>query len=633
MQYSEAISNFAIKIKDLIQGNNNQISQGSNNQTKALTEKKVFLSYSRKDKEQILAVQEFLEDEGIVVWRDEKDIYGGQTFYKEIAEAIKDHDYLVVFWSKDASESRHVEYEWSGALYKDKIIIPYLLDATPLSLFLAVREYVESPGQLLKALDGLDRHRKPQTRNIEKTELADETNLDDLGKVEFDNLLESLRGEWRNDRIPKSVLAAMAATFIGILILSLIIPRVGGSHFNITINPLESDSLCSNIYIEMVENASRMAGLGKMGFFDFNFGEEKILNQVKDRAIISSRVVNTLCQRKIQSEIPDSVLVKNLALALQPELWINVQITKSEIESSLITQLEYRKIKPLLNIFLENKLLNSTLLEELEKNLTAFTDTLRLKTPAHGWRFVLAKQYNFIGIPIPIELDTIDLSKIEVKIDKLRQLLYHIEDSTRHDTLNNHFRKIELLLANTYNIFSNLQDESEMLAARTSIVDMGDQIDIVLTMPVFTDTPEPDSSIISQLTASIKNVRKDLKSIQDLLNLPNHQNKSSSIELHFAKNEFVLTDALKTFLDEQFLKYKDEIQKYKFEVIGYASKEGFVTSNRRLSTERAITIKNYLAQYHGVSRENVLWHGVGQSVLEPTLEGNRKVVIKIVRME
>ena len=88
MRYLEKISNLVLKPKIFFKNKNNQTE---------IQEKRVFFSYSRKNREQVIAVQKFLEEKEIVVWRDQEKIYGGQTFYKEIENAIQDHEYFVVF--------------------------------------------------------------------------------------------------------------------------------------------------------------------------------------------------------------------------------------------------------------------------------------------------------------------------------------------------------------------------------------------------------------------------------------------------------------------------------------------------------------------------------------------------------
>ena len=53
----------------------------------------------------------------------------------------------------------------------------------------------------------------------------------------------------------------------------------------------------------------------------------------------------------------------------------------------------------------------------------------------------------------------------------------------------------------------------------------------------------------------------------------------------------MLTDSLKHYLDLSLLNYKDTIQQYKIEVVGYASKDGALIYDRQLSNRRAESVK------------------------------------------
>lgn len=93
----------------------------------------VFLSYSRTDwpfVEQLAALLEQTPD--ISVWYDQERIYGGQKWPKILGEAIADHDLFLLAWSKTAAKSHFVEFEWTTAIALKKVVIPCVLDGTPL---------------------------------------------------------------------------------------------------------------------------------------------------------------------------------------------------------------------------------------------------------------------------------------------------------------------------------------------------------------------------------------------------------------------------------------------------------------------------------------------------------------------
>ncbi|MDF0676159.1 MAG: TIR domain-containing protein [Nitrospira sp.] len=94
----------------------------------------VFLSYSRTDFPLIEQLEAQLKDHPeISIWRDQEKIYGGQKWPKVLGEAIADQDVFLLAWSKHSAASHFVELEWNTAIALRKIIVPCLLDDTPLA--------------------------------------------------------------------------------------------------------------------------------------------------------------------------------------------------------------------------------------------------------------------------------------------------------------------------------------------------------------------------------------------------------------------------------------------------------------------------------------------------------------------
>jgi hypothetical protein len=92
----------------------------------------VFLSYAREDLDYVEELESALVAENIQVWRDETNIYGRERWPKAIGEAIAEQDFVVLVWSKKASDSHFVEFEWTTAIALKKVIVPCLTDETPL---------------------------------------------------------------------------------------------------------------------------------------------------------------------------------------------------------------------------------------------------------------------------------------------------------------------------------------------------------------------------------------------------------------------------------------------------------------------------------------------------------------------
>lgn len=99
----------------------------------------LFLSYSRKDTTIVEQLEAALRAHGHTVWRDVESIRGGANWPKAMGEAIAAHDYVVLAWSRHTATSHFVEFEWSTAVALRKIIVPCLLDATPLPPSLAAQ--------------------------------------------------------------------------------------------------------------------------------------------------------------------------------------------------------------------------------------------------------------------------------------------------------------------------------------------------------------------------------------------------------------------------------------------------------------------------------------------------------------
>lgn len=112
----------------------------------------VFISYIRDNRVAVETLHNVLDDRGFKVWRDQEDLYGGDAWPKLIGEAIRESDFFVLCWSKQAQNSYYVELEWTTAIALKKPIIPYLLDNTPLPVTLRSIQGVQSFEEVDKAL-------------------------------------------------------------------------------------------------------------------------------------------------------------------------------------------------------------------------------------------------------------------------------------------------------------------------------------------------------------------------------------------------------------------------------------------------------------------------------------------------
>ena len=88
----------------------------------------IFISYSRKDTEQVLEIANKLSGEGYNIWIDRDGIESGDAFKAVIVKAIKNSKIFMFFSSKSANTSPWTAKEVNMAVYLKKTIIPVKLD-------------------------------------------------------------------------------------------------------------------------------------------------------------------------------------------------------------------------------------------------------------------------------------------------------------------------------------------------------------------------------------------------------------------------------------------------------------------------------------------------------------------------
>jgi len=91
-----------------------------------------FISHSSHDRDTARRLERELETHDLSVWLDDSEIRLGQLLGPELQRAIRDSAALVLLWSGAAAASRWVNSEWLMALHQQRLILPCVLDATPL---------------------------------------------------------------------------------------------------------------------------------------------------------------------------------------------------------------------------------------------------------------------------------------------------------------------------------------------------------------------------------------------------------------------------------------------------------------------------------------------------------------------
>jgi hypothetical protein len=103
-----------------------------------MNNKRIFLSYSRTDKNRVTGLGLLLESLGHKVFLDHKTILPGRRWEASLQSGLDDSDVLIVYWTRYAAKSVWVrnEIEYFCTHYSSRSIVPILGDETPLSLLL-----------------------------------------------------------------------------------------------------------------------------------------------------------------------------------------------------------------------------------------------------------------------------------------------------------------------------------------------------------------------------------------------------------------------------------------------------------------------------------------------------------------
>jgi hypothetical protein len=92
----------------------------------------VFISYSRRDAAIVHPLVALIRCAGVGVFLDVDGIEYGDNWKHSISEAISNCKRFILVWSVSASESEWVNREYMEAKTKEKLIVPIILDGTPL---------------------------------------------------------------------------------------------------------------------------------------------------------------------------------------------------------------------------------------------------------------------------------------------------------------------------------------------------------------------------------------------------------------------------------------------------------------------------------------------------------------------
>jgi hypothetical protein len=133
---------------------------------------RVFLSYSRSDRERANGVRVLLELGGAEVFMDWRSIEPGEDWQWALERALARCDVLCIFWSARTAKSKWVEREYTTflRLHPGRRCVPLVADETPLPTVLAARQ---APAEFLAlANEILAKRRKLIQLGVSRAERA-----------------------------------------------------------------------------------------------------------------------------------------------------------------------------------------------------------------------------------------------------------------------------------------------------------------------------------------------------------------------------------------------------------------------------------------------------------------------------
>lgn len=95
---------------------------------RAETDKQIFVSYSRADRDHVAALYADLERLGFLLWRDLHEIAGGEDWWQNITDAIDASETMVLCISPASLKSEIVTKEWLYARQVGTRVIPVIVD-------------------------------------------------------------------------------------------------------------------------------------------------------------------------------------------------------------------------------------------------------------------------------------------------------------------------------------------------------------------------------------------------------------------------------------------------------------------------------------------------------------------------
>lgn len=167
----------------------------------------IFISHSSRDKEYVRRLALDLRSLGLKVWLDEWEIKVGEPITQGIQSGLVHCDYIAVWLTKQAVQSRWVEREWQAKYHEEVIkgtiiVLPLLAEDCEIPILLSDKKYADfrddydsGLGELLKVLnlEYLERL-EDEIRAIKPEMLAEIQGHGRLSQYMLNHIFEETRG-------------------------------------------------------------------------------------------------------------------------------------------------------------------------------------------------------------------------------------------------------------------------------------------------------------------------------------------------------------------------------------------------------------------------------------------------------
>lgn len=119
--------------------------------------RKVFISYTGRDREWARSFAKALKERGLTVWFDEFDIRPGDSFVDAIEAGLRSSDVIVLLVDAEVSARPNLFFELGAAIGMRKRVVPIVpkdIDPSTLPLELRLRRYLvrNTPEQVAEEL-------------------------------------------------------------------------------------------------------------------------------------------------------------------------------------------------------------------------------------------------------------------------------------------------------------------------------------------------------------------------------------------------------------------------------------------------------------------------------------------------